>query len=55
MFNSISFYIGKDKIRSGTSYDELEKSLASEQLYPLCGVIRQTKPVGHPKKETVRS
>lgn len=43
------------KIRSGTSYEEFEKFLASEQLYPLCGVTRQTKPVGHPKKEAVRS
>lgn len=43
------------KIRSGTGYEEFEKSLASEQLYPFCGVIRNAKPVGHPKKETVRS
>jgi hypothetical protein len=34
----------------GTSYDEFESSLASENLYPLCGVQRKTKPRGRPKR-----
>ena len=43
------------KIRSGVTYEEFEESLKSKNLYPLCGVIRKSNPVGHPKKETVRS
>lgn len=45
----------KARLRSGVTYEEFEKSLASKNLYPLCGVVRKTNPVGHPKKETVRS
>lgn len=43
------------KIRSGVTYEEFEESLKSKKLYPLCGVTRKSNPVGHPKKETVRS
>lgn len=43
------------KIRSGVTYEEFEESLKSKNLYPLCGVTRKSNPVGHPKKETVRS
>ena len=43
------------KIRSGVTYEEFETSLASKNLYPLCGVKKKSNPVGHPKKETVRS
>lgn len=43
------------KIRSGITYEEFEESLKSKNLYPLCGVTRKSNPVGHPKKETVRS
>jgi len=43
------------KIRSGVTYEEFESSLASKNLYPLCGVKKKSNPVGHPQKETVRS
>lgn len=43
------------KIRSGVTYEEFETSLASKNLYPLFGVKKKSNPVGHPKKETVRS
>ena len=43
------------RIRSGVTYEAFEESLKSQNLYPLCGVIRNSKPVGHPKKETIRS
>jgi hypothetical protein len=39
------------KIRSGVTYEEFEKSLASENLYPLCNVIKKINPVGRPKAE----
>ena len=39
------------KIRSGVTYEEFEKSLASENLYPLCNVIKKSNPVGRPKAE----
>lgn len=39
------------KIRSGVTYEEFEKSLASENLYPLCNVIKKSNPVGRPKTE----
>lgn len=41
------------KIRSGVTYEEFEKSLASGNLYPLCNVKRKSNPVGHPKTEKV--
>lgn len=43
------------KIHSGVTYEDFQKSLESKNLYPLCGVERKSKPVGHPKKEPVRS
>lgn len=43
------------KIHSGITYADFEKSLESQNLYPLCGVKRKSNPVGHPKKEPVRS
>lgn len=43
------------RIRSGVTYEAFEESLKSQNLYPLCGVIRNSRPVGHPKKETIRS
>lgn len=43
------------KIHSGVTYEDFQKSLESKNLYPLCGVERKSKPVGHPKKERVRS
>jgi hypothetical protein len=39
------------KIRSGVTYEEFEKSLVSENLYPLCNVIKKSNPVGRPKAE----
>ncbi len=39
------------KIRSGVTYEEFEKSLASENLYSLCNVIKKSNPVGRPKAE----
>ncbi len=39
------------KIRSGVTYEEFEKSLASENLYPLCNVSKKSNPVGRPKTE----
>lgn len=39
------------KIRSGVTYEEFEKSLASENLYPLCNVSKKSNPVGRPKAE----
>lgn len=43
------------RIRSGVTYEAFEESLKSQNLYPICGVIRNSRPVGHPKKETIRS
>lgn len=37
-------------IRSGTTNEELEEMLRTENLYPRCGVIRNTNPVGRPRK-----
>ena len=37
-------------IRSGTTNEELEEMLRSENLYPRCGVIRRANPVGRPRK-----
>ena len=37
--------------RSGTSNEEFEDLLASKNLYPLCDVVRKTKPRGRPKSE----
>ena len=39
------------KICSGVTYEEFEKSLASENLYPLCNVSKNSNPVGRPKAE----
>ena len=39
------------KIRSGVTYEEFEKSLASRNLYPLCNVVKKSNPVGRPKTE----
>ena len=39
------------RIRSGTTNDEFETMLHSENLYPTCDVIRKTRPKGRPKKE----
>lgn len=36
-------------VRSGTSNEDFENNLASKKLYPLCNVIRKTKPRGRPK------
>lgn len=36
-------------VRSGTSNEDFENRLASKNLYPLCNVIRKTKPRGRPK------
>lgn len=37
------------KINPEISNDDFEKSLASKNLYPLCGVVRRTKPRGRPR------
>ncbi len=39
------------KITPGISNEEFEESLASKNLYPLCNVIRKTKPRGRPKAQ----
>lgn len=39
------------RIRSGTTNEEFETMLRSENLYPACNVIRKTRPRGRPKKE----
>ncbi len=36
-------------MHSGTSNEDFENQLASKKLYPLCNVIRKTKPRGRPK------
>lgn len=36
-------------VHSGTSNEDFENQLASKNLYPLCNVIRKTKPRGRPK------
>ena len=36
--------------RPGVSFDQFERSLASENLYPLCGIQRKGKSRGRPKK-----
>jgi len=33
-----------------TSYEAFEQMLQSENLYPLCGVVRKSKPRGRPKR-----
>ncbi len=38
-------------LRSGTTYEELDEMLQSGNLYPLCGVIRMSNPVGRPRKK----
>ena len=38
-------------VRSGTSNEEFEDQLASKNLYPMCDVVRKTKPRGRPKSE----
>ena len=38
-------------LRSGTTYEELDEMLQSDNLYPLCGVIRMSNPVGRPRKK----
>ena len=40
-------------IRSGTTNEELEQMLQTENLYPRCGVRRNTKPVGRPRKTDI--
>ena len=35
---------------AGTSYEAFEQMLRSENLYPLCGVVRRSKPRGRPKR-----
>lgn len=35
---------------AGTSYEAFEQMLQSENLYPLCGVVRRSKPRGRPKR-----
>ena len=35
---------------AGTSYESFEQMLQSENLYPLCGVVRKSKPRGRPKR-----
>jgi hypothetical protein len=37
--------------KSGTYNEEFEQQLASKNLYPLCNVVRKTKPRGRPKSE----
>ena len=36
--------------RPGVSFDQFERSLVSENLYPLCGIQRKGKSRGRPKK-----
>lgn len=38
-------------IRSGTTNEEFEKMLKTDNLYPRCGISRKAKPVGRPRKE----
>lgn len=35
---------------AGTSYETFEQMLQSKNLYPLCGVVRKSKPRGRPKR-----
>ena len=35
---------------AGTSYEAFEQILQSKNLYPLCGVVRNSKPRGRPKR-----
>lgn len=39
------------KTQAGMPYAAFNESLASKNLYPLCGVSRKSKPVGRPKKQ----
>lgn len=36
--------------RPGSSYEDFEESLASKNLYPLCGVVRRSTRKGRPKR-----
>ena len=40
------------RTRPGTSYDAFDASLSAGKLYPLCGVLRKSKPRGRPKRNT---
>lgn len=40
----------KAETMPGISYNMFEESLASKNLYALCGVVRKTKPRGRPRK-----
>lgn len=35
---------------TGTSYEAFEQMLQSENLYPLCGVVRKSRPRGRPRR-----
>ena len=39
------------RVTAGTTYAAFNESLSKENLYPLCGVQRRSKPRGRPRKE----
>ena len=40
------------RTKPGTSYEAFNTSLSTEELYPLCGVQRKSRPRGRPKRNT---
>lgn len=42
------------KMSVGVSYDEFEEMLQTKNLYATYNVVRKSKPVGRPKKETIK-
>ena len=40
------------RTKPGTSYEAFNTSLSTEELYPLCGVQRKSRPRGRPKRST---
>ena len=40
------------RTKPGTSYEAFNTSLSTEELYPLCGVKRKSRPRGRPKRNT---
>ena len=39
------------RTQPGMPYEAFNESLATRNLYPLCGVQRKSKPVGRPRKQ----
>ena len=43
------------RTQPGMPYEVFNESLATRNLYPLCGVQRKSRPVGRPQKTEMRT